>query len=182
MAEEQIRERHRARRAVLRLGKAVADLGGDGYQRGADDDAALHAHGGIESVDQPVHGRVGLLAVGVPQRQHDGIMRIKQGLLPTAGKAGQSKDRSKQDGKHFLHFGRLLWDSTLWFFGFSPPFFEKRVGESENFLSFSHPFAQKVWGQIRKNKYNVRVDPPAGARADRLFLRYPIPIIAQSRE
>ena len=81
---EQIRQIQRAGFAGLRLLQLAADHGAVGHVGHVEQNALFLAHRIVELGQQTVHGRIGLLAVDVPDADHGGTLGREQGLTAAA--------------------------------------------------------------------------------------------------
>ena len=104
MAEEQVGHGRYAGDSLLSIDEFLPYLRCIGHESNVDDDALFLADGAVEILDVSVHWRICLLAVDVPHRERDGLLRIEQRFLLIAPEKQKRKHTNKNDYRqNFLH-------------------------------------------------------------------------------
>lgn len=108
MAEEQVGHRRYAGDSVLSIDEFLPDLRCIGHESNVDYDALFLADGAVEILNVSVHWRIRLLAVDVPHRERDRLLRIEQRFLPIAPEKQKRKHTNKNDYRQSFFIKRFL--------------------------------------------------------------------------
>lgn len=94
----------RRRDSVLSIDEFLPDLRCIGHESNVDYDALFLADGAVEILNVSVHWRIRLLAVDVPHRERDRLLRIEQRFLPNRTRKAKAQASNKNDYRQsFFH-------------------------------------------------------------------------------
>ena len=143
MAEEQVGHRWYAGDSVLSIDEFLPDLRCIGHESNVDYDALFLADGAVEILNVSVHWRIRLLAVDVPHRERDRLLRIEQRFLPIAPEKQKRKHTNKNyDRQSFFHKDIPCCAEQS-----AESVRQKKFEKNQTFFEFSLPFGGLGRGQ-----------------------------------